>query len=153
MNFTFTRISPNVLNHAGTLNLEIAPICCILLWAKVARQKHTIAPSYEQNTRKLGEIHGTVNLGFKRPVHKGYMGALERWQWLEPASGQLVDVLGGVAGVLPFVAAAWGVVDAAFGFFVVVAAGAAWAAAAASVRAEAAGPVCLVSLPSRGEGC
>ena len=41
--------------------------------AKVARQKHTIAPSYEQNTAKLGEIHGTVNLGFKRPVHEGYM--------------------------------------------------------------------------------
>ena len=37
-----------------------------------------IAPSYEQNTAKLGEIHGTVNLTFKRPVHEGYknlMGA------------------------------------------------------------------------------
>ena len=50
-----------------------------------------------------------------------------------------MDVLGGVAAVLPFVAAAWGVVDAAFRFVVVVAAGAACAAAAASVRAEAAG--------------
>ena len=50
----------------------MAHICWILLWAKIARQKHTIAPSYEQNTAKLGEIHGTVNLGFKRPVHEGY---------------------------------------------------------------------------------
>ena len=31
-----------------------------------------MAPSYEQNTAKLGEIHGTVNLGFKPPVHEGY---------------------------------------------------------------------------------
>ena len=32
-----------------------------------------MAPSYEQNTAKLGEINGTVNLGFKRPVPEGYM--------------------------------------------------------------------------------
>ena len=32
-----------------------------------------MAPSYEQNTAKIGESHGTVNLGFKRPVHEGYM--------------------------------------------------------------------------------
>ena len=32
-----------------------------------------MAPSYEQKAAKIGEIHGTVNLGFKRPVHKGYM--------------------------------------------------------------------------------
>ena len=63
----------------------------------------------------------------------------ERRLWLEPVSCQPVDVLGGVAAVLPFVASAWGVVDAAFRFVVVVAAGAAWAAAAVSVRAEAAG--------------
>ena len=50
-----------------------------------------------------------------------------------------MDVLGGVAAVLPFVAAARAVVDAAFRFVVVVAAGAASAAAATSVRAEAAG--------------
>ena len=31
-----------------------------------------MAPSYEQKTAKIGEIHGTVNLGFKRPVHEGY---------------------------------------------------------------------------------
>ena len=73
VNFTFTRISPNVLNHAATSNLYIAHICWILLWAKIARQKHAMAPSYEQNTAKMGEIHGTVNLGFKRPVHDGYM--------------------------------------------------------------------------------
>ena len=74
VNFTFTPISPNVLNHAATSKLQIAHICWILLWAKIARQKHTIAPSYEQKTAKLGEIYGTVNLGFKRPVHEGYMG-------------------------------------------------------------------------------
>ena len=56
----------------------------------------------------------------------------ERRLWLEPASCQRVDVLGGVAAVLPFV-------DAAFRFVVIVAAGAAWAAAAASARAEAVG--------------
>ena len=33
-----------------------------------------MAPSYEQNTAKIGEIRGTVNLGFKRPVHEGYIG-------------------------------------------------------------------------------
>ena len=33
-----------------------------------------MAPSYEQNTAKIGEIHGTMNLGFKRPVHEGYIG-------------------------------------------------------------------------------
>ena len=55
----------------------------------------------------------------------------ERRLWVEPASCQRVDVLGGVAAVLPFV-------NAAFRFVVVVAAGTAWAAAAASARAEAA---------------
>ena len=35
-----------------------------------------MAPSYKQNTAKIGEIHGTVNLGFKRPVHEGYMHSL-----------------------------------------------------------------------------
>ena len=34
-----------------------------------------MAPSYKQNTAKIGEIHGTVNLRFKRPVHEGYMVA------------------------------------------------------------------------------
>ena len=56
----------------------------------------------------------------------------ERRLWLEPASCQRVDTLGGVAAVLLFV-------DAAFRFVVVVAAGAAWATAAASARTEAAG--------------
>ena len=32
-----------------------------------------MAPSYKQNIAKIGEIHGTVNLRFKRPVHEGYM--------------------------------------------------------------------------------
>ena len=64
---------------------------------------------------------------------------LERRLCPEPTSCQPVDVLGGVAAVLPFVAAARGVVDAAFWFVVVVAAGAAWGAVAVPVRAEAAG--------------
>ena len=36
-----------------------------------------MAPSYEQKTAKIGEIHGTVNLGFKRPVHEGYIPAIQ----------------------------------------------------------------------------
>ena len=38
---------------------------------KIVRETHTMAPSYEQNKAKIGEIHCTVNLGFKRPVHEG----------------------------------------------------------------------------------
>ena len=36
-----------------------------------------MAPSYKQNTAKIGEIHGTVNLRFKRPVHEGYIYSKE----------------------------------------------------------------------------
>ena len=32
-----------------------------------------MAPIYEPNRGKTGEIHDTVNLGFKRPVHEGYI--------------------------------------------------------------------------------
>ena len=39
-----------------------------------------LAPSYEQNAAKIGEIHGTVNLGFKRPVHEGYKARASVWQ-------------------------------------------------------------------------
>ena len=59
--------------HRPNLGLLMANLIWILIWAKIARQKHTIAPSYEQKTAKIGEIHGTVNLRFKRPVHKGYI--------------------------------------------------------------------------------
>ena len=38
-----------------------------------------MAPSYKQNTANIGEIHGTVNLRFKRPVHEGYLRG-ERFQ-------------------------------------------------------------------------
>ena len=58
----FVRISQS----RESVNLAIS------LWAKIARETHTMAPSYEQNTAKSCEIHGTVNLGFKRPVHEGY---------------------------------------------------------------------------------
>ena len=74
VNFTFTRISPNVLNHVAASNLYFAHICWISLWAKTARETHTLAASYKQNTAKMGEIHGTVNLGFNRPVHEEYRG-------------------------------------------------------------------------------
>ena len=53
-------------------NLSVAHICWISLSAKIARETHTLAPSNVQNTAKIGEIHGTVNLGFKRSVHEGY---------------------------------------------------------------------------------
>ena len=39
----------------------------------IARETHTMAPSYEQNTLKRCEIHGTMNLRFKWPVHEGYI--------------------------------------------------------------------------------
>ena len=32
-----------------------------------------MVPSYAQNTAKSCEIHGTVNLPFKQPVHEGYI--------------------------------------------------------------------------------
>ena len=32
-----------------------------------------MASSYAQNTANTGEIHGTVNLPFQRPVHEGYI--------------------------------------------------------------------------------
>ena len=65
---------PGDYQHAACRILNgIAHICWISLWAKIARQKHTMAPSYKQNIAKTGEIHGTVNLRFKRPVHEGYM--------------------------------------------------------------------------------
>ena len=58
---------------------DFKPLNCTYLLhltlGEVARQKHMIPPSYEQNTAKLGEIHGTVNLGFTRPVHEGYRAA------------------------------------------------------------------------------
>ena len=50
----------------------------------MARQKHTMAPSYEQNTAKIGEIDGTGNLGFKRPVHEGYMAVVHCVVWWVP---------------------------------------------------------------------
>ena len=54
-----------------------------------------MAPSYKQNTAKIGEIHGTVNLGLKRPVHEGYAyggGTRRYWgtvQW--GSSGEVPD--------------------------------------------------------------
>ena len=51
-----------------------------------------MASSYAQNTAKSCEIHGTVNLPFKRPVHEGFIR-------LGPQSGCITHSLGG--GVIP----------------------------------------------------
>ena len=45
-----------------------------------------MAPSYEQNTAKSRQIHTTVNLPFKRPVHKWYM---EDKAWLTQCAVEL----------------------------------------------------------------
>ena len=50
-----------------------------------------MAPSYEQKTAKIGEIHGTVNLGFKRPVHEGYMHA---WIVIRQGSHNISTMMG-----------------------------------------------------------
>ena len=75
--------------------------------------------------------HGDCG-GFGGAAPSASWAPWERRLWLEPASCQRVDVVGGVAAVLPFV-------DAAFRFVVVVAAAADLGAAAAPARAEAAG--------------
>ena len=55
------------------LNIKFQDISKDNVLAKMAQETQTMAPSYEQNKAKIGEIHGTVNLGFKRPVHEGYI--------------------------------------------------------------------------------
>ena len=50
-----------------------------------------MTPRYERNTAKVGEIHGTVNLGLKRSVHEGYT-VLSNYIF------ELLEVNRGVAG-------------------------------------------------------
>ena len=69
-----------------------------------------MAPSYQQKTAKIGEIHGTVNLGFKRPVHEGYIGTARRylvlvklclWEWCIMALHTEICCGQGTAASLP----------------------------------------------------
>ena len=44
---------------------------------KLARERHTMAPSTGENTTKNGQIYAFVNRSFKQLVHDGYnVGAL-----------------------------------------------------------------------------
>ena len=67
-------IEPNIIKLPTRLNIKFQDISKDNVLAKMAQETQTMAPSYEQNKAKIGEIHGTVtvNLGFKRPVHEGY---------------------------------------------------------------------------------
>ena len=66
-------IEPNIIKLPTSVNIKFQDISKDNVLAKMAQETQTMAPSYEQNEAKIGEIHGTVNLRFKRPVHKGYM--------------------------------------------------------------------------------
>ena len=65
-------MEPNIIKLPTRLNIKFQDISKDNVLAKMAQETQTMAPSYEQNKAKIGEIHGTVNLGFKRPVHEGY---------------------------------------------------------------------------------
>ena len=65
-------IEPNIIKLPARLNIKFQDISKDNVLAKIAQETQTMAPSYEQNKARIGEIHGTVNLGFKRPVHEGY---------------------------------------------------------------------------------
>ena len=69
-------IEPNIIKLPTRLNIKFQDISKDNVLAKMVQETQTMAPSYEQNKAKIGEIHGTVNLGFKRPVHEGYKHAL-----------------------------------------------------------------------------
>ena len=68
-------IEANIIKLPTRLNLKFQDISKDNVLAKMAQETQTTVPSYEQNKAKIGEIRGTVNLGFKRPVHEGYMVA------------------------------------------------------------------------------
>ena len=65
-------VEPNIMKVPTRLNIKFQDISKDNVLAKMAQEAQTMAPSYEQNKAKIGEIHGTVNLGFKRPFHEGY---------------------------------------------------------------------------------
>ena len=66
-------IEPNIIKLPTRLNIKFQDISKDNVLAKMAQETQTMPPSYEQNKAKIGEIHRTVNLGFKGPVHEGYM--------------------------------------------------------------------------------
>ena len=81
MNFIFDRIPRNMLNNVATSYL-VPLICTHLLYHALGEDStgaNTMAPSYAQGTAKSCQIHGTVNVPFKRPVHARYAGA-----WTSP---------------------------------------------------------------------
>ena len=68
----FTVIEPNIIKLPTRLNIKFQDISKDNFLAKMAQETQTMAPSYELKT-KIGEVHSTVNLIFKRPVYKGYI--------------------------------------------------------------------------------
>ena len=66
-------IEPNIIKLPTRLKIRFQDISKDNVLAKVAQETQTMAPSYKQNKAKIGEIHGTVDLGFKRLVQEGYM--------------------------------------------------------------------------------
>ena len=57
----------------GSLVMLMATVLQVMARVmSLVRVTRTMKPSYEQNTTKNCEIHGTVDLRFKRPVHEGF---------------------------------------------------------------------------------
>ena len=61
----------NMWKKAASENLEFGHIYCTTILANITRETYTMAPSYAQNRAKDCQIHTTVNLPFKRPLHEG----------------------------------------------------------------------------------
>ena len=64
-------IEPNIRKLPKRMNIKFQDISNDNVLANMAQETQTMAPSYEQNKAKIG----AVNLGFKRPVHEGYIPA------------------------------------------------------------------------------
>ena len=73
-------IEPNIIKLPTRLNIKFQDISKDDVLAKMAQETQKMAPSYKQTKAKIREIHGTMNLGFKRPVHEGYKAIHERDQ-------------------------------------------------------------------------
>ena len=59
----------------------------------------------------MGEIHGTVNLGFKRPVHEGYMHGGRNEQkktWLDHSASEKTSPLSNYDALLVWKGKQWG---------------------------------------------
>ena len=65
-------IELNIRKLPTRLNIKFQDISSDNVLAKMAQETQTMAPSYEQNKAKICQIHATVNLPFKRPLHEGY---------------------------------------------------------------------------------